>query len=964
MNKKKLLLPAFLFASLLTFTACSKESRNVNVPYANLDLTASIAKSTDKDINLSLDTYYSKLRYSGYNLVTEKIKSAFYSKNFTAFKDLLFKNYNELTNDELIALSYDGKAISQARFDELKSKYIKSISDDLATAIISTTTYEGYSELKPTEADSDYAKAVYKYIQNKNKTGYELDNSYISFAKDNEEDNHILLDLNKFYEKGSKIVDTYILDYAEDFYVGSEVYKIADQEYIYATDDETGSKTKNSLYLFNEDKYESTFNTYYKTYGTYNAVVITFASRKEAMQTIEAVFGSANYDISSLDDYLALYNYYYSSQKEDGNEFKITDDVFNYTVSSTDAGFDNLVSGVKELITDILKDGEFLTEPRNLSGNYVLVYRNSAVYEASGNSTQLKYDDLDEATKKAYVEKIQTKLIEENISTYATTVFKKLIKNSDLKIYDPIFETKFYNSYTDQYNLINKDDFNNELILKLGDTEYKVTDFYNEASLEYGLNIITEYFEQGYALKYVSDYVSEDTQKSNSESLKTVVDAFKKGNNSTYSKSIGLENFLVANYGFKTEDEVLNYYFNAKSALSTYLAKTIYEEWATLDQTKSTDDTKYYTLSSECETLMNTLLSAGNSNYEDIFNINLDHILIFVDFDNDGNPDDPTKYLEKHPDLVTDFNNALNALVKAIYQEALCADYKGNSLYSILSYISAQFVKGSELRAGDLNGDGNTDTWDDYKSLFHFQLKAEKLASDSDITQTSVSNFVKPFAEYVKDLYKKAVEDDVTVDKEYGVFFTPTDGKLTQATDVDKVSVDTICETQYGYHLLVLNSYSGPDSLVFSASKDDPNGYQAEIKLLIDEDEDNSDNNIYITINSYNEDSATAATLNQLFIYYIETKNGASTSLDSKIYATLQTLFSDVISTFTSSNFQNLVLLDEIKITSDDTKISSILATNRQSLVDLVCNYGENDDLYLTWCDVNNHSIFKRPNQK
>ena len=54
MNKKKLLLPAFLFASLLTFTACSKESRNVNVPYANLDLTASIAKSTDKDINLSL----------------------------------------------------------------------------------------------------------------------------------------------------------------------------------------------------------------------------------------------------------------------------------------------------------------------------------------------------------------------------------------------------------------------------------------------------------------------------------------------------------------------------------------------------------------------------------------------------------------------------------------------------------------------------------------------------------------------------------------------------------------------------------------------------------------------------------------------------------------------------------------------------------------------------------------------
>ena len=340
-------------------------------------------------------------------------------------------------------------------------------------------------------------------------------------------------------------------------------------------------------------------------------------------------------------------------------------------------------------------------------------------------------------------------------------------------------------------------------------------------------------------------------------------------------------------------------------------------------------------MSDSCQTLMNTILATGNSTYSKIFSVNIDHILISVDFDNDGTPDDPTKYLAKHPDLEASFNDAVTALAKAIYAEATNDAYEGNSLYSILSYISAQYIKGSTLRAGDVNGDGTPDTWDDYKTMFRFQLKAEQLSSSSDVTQDSVSNFVVPFADYVKELYAKANETSVSIDSSYGVFFTPTDGALTKDEDISKVSINTLCTTVYGYHLLVLNSYSGADSLVYSAEKNDPNGYQAEIKLLIKEDEDDSDNNIYITINSYNEDSASAATLNQLFIYYIESQRNTSTSLDSKINAMLKTLFSDAISTYTSSNFQTLVLLDEINITSDVASISSKLTTNRQYFVDL-----------------------------
>ncbi len=960
MNKKKLLFPAFLLTATLALASCSEGSRNTSVPYGNLDANKTIASSDNgKDITLSLNTYYNKLRNAGYNLVVDQIKTSLYTDYIKAVNDLIFKDYQSLSEAEKKALSYSDKAITSDRFDELQEKYIKSLSDSLANSIISTTTYEGYIDLKPTEDDSNYEKAVYKYIQSQNKLGYDLDSTYITFSQDANDEDHILLDLNKFNEKASGIVDSYILDYAEDFYVGNKLYEIANEEYIY-TDDEKTTKSKNQFYLFRDEKVESTFDTYFKTYGTYNAVIISFASRKEAMETIKDIFGSQDYDIKSLDDYLKLYNHYYKANQKNNEEFVISDDVFNFTVDKDNTGFSGLDSSVKSLITDTLKDGEFLTEPRNISGNYVLVYRNSTIYEASGNSTQYKYADLTDDLKAAYKERIENKLIEDSIASYSTTSFKELLKKSNLKIYDPIFETKFYNSYTDQYTLIDKNDFNKDLIFKLNDTEYKVDDFYQLASKRLGLSIINEYFEQVYASKYVEDYVDSDTQSSNSTTLKNAIEAWKKGENSTYAKTIGLENFLVANYGWATEDEVLKYYYNAKSALSTYLGKTIFDEWAVKDE----ENESLYTMSDDARNLMSQLLQTGNSTYSKIFSVNIDHILISIDFDNDGTPDDPAKYLVKHPELEDEFKAAVSALAKAIYAEATQEAYEGNSLYSILSYISAQYVKGASLRAGDVNGDGVNDTWDDYKTIFRFSLKAEQLSSSSDVTQSSVSNFVVPFADYVKELYAKAKETNPTIDKSYGVFFTPTDGVLKNAEDVSKVSIDTLCETVYGYHLLVLNSYSGADSLVYSAEKDDPNGYQAQIKLLIKEDTDNSDNNIYITINSYNEDSSDAATINQLFIYYIESQRGSSTSLDSKINTMLKTLFSDTISTYTSSNFQTLVLLDEIKIKSDDATISSMLNVNREYLVDVICNYGENDDLYASWCDVSNHAIFVRPNQK
>ncbi len=963
---KKVLLPALLITTTLTLASCGT-SRNTTVPYGSLNLNDTIATSS-KDISLSLDTYYAKLRNGGYDLVLSKIKSALYADEIDAVKALLASNsINDLTDSQKKALNFKAnEAITAERYDDLKEDYIDSISNSICSSIVGNSKYSKYKSMLADDS-KDYETAVYKYVETQSMSGYNITADDIKILQDVDDKEKIVIDFKKMYTACPDLFESYILTDAERIHAAKGLYEVADLEYI--ENDETGQKEKNSNYLFKDSRYETKYESSYKNYGTYKAVVISFDSRREAMNTIATVLGAANADIEDLDDYLNIYNYYYKARQTNGQPFTADDEVFEYKVDEDGDKLSEVSSSIATLIEDTLEDGEFLTEPRYINGKYVLAYRISTVYEISNNATQYDYDELKtELSENDYnklIEKIKVDLLDDNAAGYVNTSFQKLLKNSKIEIYDPIFETKFNNSYTNYYDLISSDNQNigKNLIFKVNDITYTVEDFYTLASSRLGTSIINNYFLNAYAEKYVDDLLDDDTKNSNSDTIKNAVSTFKSNGNSTYPSDMGLENYLVASYGFKTEDEVLRN-LNASSALNKYRSQAYFKEWAVKDEENSTNEKTVYKASEDCEKVMNKLLATGNSTYEDIFSITINHILIYIDTNSDGSPDNPQEFLSKYPDQEQNLKDAVAALAQAIYAEAINEEYKGNTKNAILSYIVGQYNKGDKLRAGDVNGDGVADTWDDYKSEFHFIIKAEDLGES---TQESVSNYVKPFQEYVKDMYAKAVETDVDSNENWdstnGVFFTPTDGILTTAEDKAKVTYDSLCATEYGYHLIVLTKYSGADSLVYK-STEDPNGYQSAIELLVYEDTDNSDNNIYITTNSYNEDSSKAATLNQLLIYYIESKNGSDTSLDSDITSMLKTLFSNVISMYNSTNFQNLVLLDEINITSTDAEVTKKLSLQRQNYVNLVTNYGEDNKLYGTWVDVANHSIWVRPNQK
>lgn len=1021
MKKKLFLASLMLGAAALTLSSCGSSTINSAVPTGDLNLDSTVAKA--KDYTLKTGDYYNQLRYNASSLVSGKIERALYQKEYKAILELF--NNATLTSDvseetrKLLVLQNDTPLynLTDNTFDDTLTNYeyfhkelIKTLNNALANLIYGTNSAKSIAKLSQKEKDTK----IKSFIVSKARTNISLTASDLAYTTPVDNPNDIVEFTNLKSEKLFSILDDYLLSEAKKLAAKNELYKIADKEYIKEYNaDENDEETKNTNYLFKDENLEETYNNTYKTYGTYKIILIQFNSRKEALDVIN----TSGVDFASLttldekkDKYLELYNLYHNYQAA----IDFDNDKFTYTISKDKNDFSGLSDNINALLQTTLEDGDILTEPRNIDGKYVMAMRYDSSYgyeDADGEA--IKWDDLKNTLSEADYNKLMIKLkyftVDSSASTYQTTVTKSRIyerENNDAKednifIYDPVFEYRFENQYNDDYEYIEATDFNNNLIFKIDDYEYKVSDFYKDASNLYASSIITNYFELNYAYEYYDEFIDEDTHDSNADALSDAISSFKNGDNDSYDKNIGLDNYLLLSYGYTTKDDVLKYYYDAKECLSDYKSKKVFKEWA-----EAGEDGKYtYTADLATSGSLYNLLTQGNSTYNDIFNINLDHILINIDADGDGSPDDPEVFLKG---LTTgerqNFEDAVVELMRAIYTEATyIADKVDKKLFDIASYIKTQFEEGNDLQSD------NTKNWDDYKA-YSFLLTVEQLASSGDITQESVSNFVVPFKEYVENVFK-ICEDDASIltSYTYGRFIyyqgyekatgTAVDGtdyykkdgydyiKETVAAgtdltdlnlyvkkdtgdllsddpsnlDADKITMDTLCPTSFGYHLLILNSYKAASSTKYTKDEDDQSGSQSAIELLLYEDSDDSSNNIYITTDSYN-DQESQANFKQFLIWYIQKANGASSSLDSDINTLMGYLFSGVYSTYTSDNFQNILLIDYLNITIEDDNIKDVVTAERNYYANLVIDYDDTSE-YYNWV-FSKTLIWNRPDQK
>lgn len=917
---KRIFLAIFTLALGLTLASCKgNDARNTKVPYGTLANETSIATANNGAYSLTAKTYYDRLRTKSYDTFVRELKYELYKNEIQAITNLL---ENKLTNEDKATLAYTNKA-EDADIEYLYEKYDTLLGNSLATAIYGTYSLSTFNA----KSDADKELAELKYEKTQLRKGYTVNKDSIKVTT-NEELGTISV---SYKELDSKLVKEFILSQAQILQAEKALYAIAGEKEIPSVDEDGNEvMVKNSYNLFTEAKYKSTYESSIMNYGTYKAVIIQFNSYKEAQNAISKVSAS----IDNPDAfYLELYNSQYSYKQATS----LDDAGFTYEVNEKINELSKISAGVSTLVTDTLnvdnKEDSYLKEPRNINNKYVMAYVISA-------DEHVEYDDLTEAQKAEYKSTLERLIIENNASAYATTALNKLIENSEIKIYDPFLEYKFEYSYSTQYDTIEATE-NNDILFSVGSTEYKVDDFYNLMSSTIGQTVILEYFSLEYATQFVDEYVSEETQKTNKETLKTNIKAFKDNENTTYPAEIGLETFLLANYGYNNEDDVMKYFYNAASALASYKNDIVNESWI-----KNDSENKLNVMSDSAAAVINKLLTSGKE-YNDIFSIDIDHILINIDDNGDGNPDDPRLFLKDYENVSVDFKTSVEKLAQAIYTEAAWLVEKGNTTFEAFQYIVKQYNKGEALHS--IEGAN----WDQYKT-YNFLLTAEQLASSSDITQDSVSNFVVPFKEYVENVVTLFDKDVEFENGQVVVVNDKTPSKVEKATDI---TYDNLCLTNYGYHLLVVNEYTEPESLKSSSTSDKYNSHF--IKISSGDDEKSEDDDVYVSVNTLNTNE-TKATTEQLYVYLVQKELGITSTLDSDIAAILGSLYDEAISTFTSTNFQTLVLIDKLSMKSDNQAINTLISNERAYYTYLVTNY-DSESVYNDWCNVEvTTSIFKK----
>lgn len=915
---KKLFLLTIAALLIVTLASCGgKDTRNTSVPLSNLVPTDVVASSGDHTVTNKL--FYDRLRAKGYDTFLNNIKIGLFKDEYDYVKSQI--NLNDATVND----------------------YEQDLFDAYAADIFSTSSADTIKDLE--EKDRD--KYIQRYIDSSNNKGILLTKEQcLSYSFEN--------DKIKFSYIPEEVINEKLINLAITKASKDALDKIVDDEKILDDDDKL---VANSNYI-SETTLSSYYDSHQKTYGTYRAIIIQFNNLNEARNVIAAVEAKVGEltDSNALNFYANLYNTYYSYRRQlDVNTpFENSDESSRtvFVVNEDKNELNQMSSSISGLVTTTLEeDGQYLKQPFNLNNKYVMVYRGRTEFDLNKEYNITPYHEQVEWNKlkdyetafAAVKAEVREGVIDGRTTLYSSTILSKRIKAAEISIYDPYFENRFQTAYSDEYEFITPNQFDNNNIFKLSYTNpdtnskteytYSVDQFYTEQSRISGLDIVVELLRLEYAYTLKDLFLDSDKITDLEEEVDKSITSFKNDEYAAYPSSVGLELYLLATYGYTNREDAIKYNKVASSALSSYLNQKLFDEWALINEGgvyPDSHDIDYSKLNA-----LDHILEAGNNNYANLFSINIDHILIYIDDDGDGSPDDPKTLLKNFSEAQkADFNAALLALSKAIYAEANCEELtKSNTILEILQYVVSAYNKGEALFSDP------TKTWDDYKK-YNFLLTAESLSSSGDTTQSNVGNYVEEFGTYVKDLYKKATENKLSVEKEKGKFY------FIESLEKAPASVDDLCATQFGYHMIVVNSYSAPNTTKNSEASD-TYGYQKNIEILINEkDSDTTDDNIYVIVPNIYNDEENKATMNQLFTYYAQLQNGSTSSFDSTVREVLASMFGDAITRYTSTDFQNFLLFNEldIKVSNTTSLLARQLEGYRGYLIRTSQSYDTKDD--------------------
>ncbi len=373
-----------------------------------------------------------------------------------------------------------------------------------------------------------------------------------------------------------------------------------------------------------------------------------------------------------------------------------------------------------------------------------------------------------------------------------------------------------------------------------------------------------------------SEYANKVTDKDikeNNEAFESVMKSFEANElaSSGYPKSIGTDVFKFLYFG-TTDDNEIKEYYKSQSAW-TYYAESKPDNYYQLIETFGKNYVGYKEKDSD--------LYNGQ-----FFDLSVKHILLTVDYNADGTPDDPEIFCQKANVTKDTLETAIKETMSVIANEVhyLVSEKGYASLSEALDFILKAYYKNGTVNYNNTN-------WDDHKSVYNFGLTIEDLGV---VNNSKVSQYVKEFGIGTQALYEELKNNDL-LDEEYLI----QEVKSETPTTVTVTDKDLI-KTSYGYHVLAVYESGSITSAKYTTLNDSGEHYKS-ITIKLDDKEE--------TVNAYSDFEW--ASENQIKIYaaQVNTDDGV-TDLPSSVKTFISNIYSDFTSRYNNESFRNILFAE------------------------------------------------------
>jgi|GEM_PF-3770212 len=568
-------------------------------------------------------------------------------------------------------------------------------------------------------------------------------------------------------------------------------------------------------------------------------------------------------------EFIKLYNYISTEQLSstfEGTLYTFNDLAFNTSLRTH-------VYDIPHPDSTNIGDKPYSARVQNFGSHYFLVYKFDDSSSDDDNITngltgsdeffdRIDNEDTDSAlTPRAqqFFDEAKERITKNRLtSSYVSTKIAKLINDDyPLEIFEPTLRL-FYNHETNEDVRGGNNDHN---IAKVGDHYISVDTFFETLNEKFGALIASDLLTNKLLDDTYGSQITEEDHRKFRNDYRTMITSFSNdayaGNG--YPSSIGRTSFILLSLGARTNEEAIRRGFIIPKLQELFYAdlefhygKDVYDKLADI----SND-------------VMDAYISFGTS-----------HLLAFIDFDNDGNPDNPANYFEEQnftPTEIETFRNKVADLVTAVFIESF---NRRGSLTDRIKEIVEEFNNVSRVNNGDLSTPADL-LWTDYRSFGLF-LKWEDLGEITNTTNLQSSpTYDQAFFERAMEVYGLTNElrgtnglvSSTTGALPYVDFF---DYQAGIATNMDKL------QSGFGWHFIASTSVSEPNSAQFSKSNDSSNQFVSELTDSFGD-----------LLSAYNNTNHFTAA--QIQIYLEESKNEYGViSLPSSVVTTIDTFFAKV----------------------------------------------------------------------